>query len=74
MSPLTREARQRTLDLVDQARALLNEAAVAACPLKGWAKHYQKICKHSDQTEALWWSLEHALYPLGHDQDGKEGV
>lgn len=60
-------ARQRTLDLIQQAQSLLYEAAQTACPLQGWVKPWEHVGDHADATKALWHRVNSAPYPTGHD-------
>lgn len=71
MSPLTSSARQRTLDLIEQAQTLLYQAAQASCELQGWVDEWETIGDHADATKALWHSINNAALPTGHDQDPK---
>lgn len=69
MTKLTTAARQRTLDKIQQAQALLYEAAQASCDLQGWCKEWEAIGDLADATNALWHRCNNAPHPTGHDAE-----
>jgi hypothetical protein len=60
--------RARALNKIEQAQALLYEAAQITCPLQGFVKPWQRIGNHADATKALWHAVNNAPYPIGHDE------
>lgn len=69
MTQLTTSARQRALDKVQKAQALLYEAAQTSCDLQGWSKQWAAIGAHADATKALWHKCNNAPLPTGHDDE-----
>ena len=69
MSPRTSAARQRTLDLIQQAQDLLYQAAQCSCDLQGWCREWEAIGAHAEATKALWHKANNATPPTGHDAD-----
>lgn len=59
--------RLRALQKIDEARALLSEAAQMTCPLQGFGKPWKWIGDHMDKTKALWHRVNNAPVPTGHD-------
>ena len=64
----TEAARVKTLALIDQAQALLYEAAQTSSELRGWAKPWEKIGDNADAIKALWHKVNNAPRPIGHDR------
>lgn len=60
--------RTRALNKIQQAQALLYEAAQITCPLHGFVKSWEKIGDHADATKALWHAVNNAPLPTGHDE------
>ena len=69
MSLRTSAARQRTLDLIQQAQDLLYQAAQCSSDLQGWYREWEAIGDHADATKALWHKANNATLPTGHDAD-----
>ncbi|MES2923717.1 MAG: hypothetical protein V4819_19335 [Verrucomicrobiota bacterium] len=61
--------RQHALELIQQAQALLSEAAQVACPLVGWVDEWTAIGDAYDSTKALWHRCNDAAQPSRLDSE-----
>jgi hypothetical protein len=69
MTALAQLHRQRALDLIAKAQAILSEAAQTANPLRGWSDEWKAIGDHYDATKALWHRCNSAPLPTTHDSE-----
>lgn len=58
--PATRETQREILSLLNQAQALIGDAAELACPVRGWSEEWGKLQKEYDNIKALWHALNSA--------------
>jgi hypothetical protein len=68
-TPAALAARQKTLNLIQQAQTLLYQAAQTASPIVPWADQWTDIGDTADAVKALWHRVNGAPYPERLDSE-----